>query len=51
MCVTMGVTVRHPHTEQVMSDNPAADKDWEGAEFRAQVRAKLPGRLSPGTLE
>ncbi|PTR12530.1 hypothetical protein C8J28_12430 [Cereibacter azotoformans] len=21
MCVTMGVTVRHPHTEQVMSDN------------------------------
>ena len=34
-----------------MSDNPAADKDWEEAEFRAQVLAKLPGQLSPGTIE
>ncbi len=31
-----------------MSDNPAADKDWEEAEFRAQVLAKLPDQLSPG---
>jgi hypothetical protein len=34
-----------------MSDNPAADKDWEEAEFRAQVLAKLPDQLSPGTVE
>ena len=34
-----------------MSDNPAADKDWEEAEFRAQVLSKLPEQLSPGTIE
>lgn len=34
-----------------MSDNPVADKDWREAEFRAQVLAKLPEQLSPGTIE
>ena len=34
-----------------MSDNPAADKDWEEAEFRVNMLAKLPEKLSPGTAE
>lgn len=34
-----------------MSDNFPADKDWEEAEVRAQVLAKLPEQLSPGAVE
>jgi len=34
-----------------MTDNFSADKDWEEAEFRAQVLAELPRQLSPGAVE
>lgn len=33
-----------------MSDNPAADEDWEEAEFRARVLAELPEQLSEGDV-
>lgn len=34
-----------------MSDNPVADKDWKEVEFRAQVLAELPERLSQSIVE
>jgi putative transposase len=34
-----------------MSDNPEADKDWEGAAFRAQVLAQLPAQLTRGEVD
>ena len=34
-----------------MSDNSAADKDWEEAEFRARVLAELPEQLSESDVE
>ncbi|MEM6663883.1 MAG: Mu transposase C-terminal domain-containing protein [Pseudomonadota bacterium] len=33
-----------------MSDNSAADKDWEEAEFRAKVLAELPEQLTEGDV-
>ncbi|WP_288397427.1 Mu transposase C-terminal domain-containing protein [Sulfitobacter pontiacus] len=33
-----------------MSDNLAADKDWEDAEFRARVLAELPEQLTEGDV-
>lgn len=33
-----------------MSDNSAADKDWEEAEFRANVLAELPEQLTEGDV-
>lgn len=34
-----------------MSDNFLADKDWEEAEYRAQVLAALPAQLAQGNVD
>ena len=34
-----------------MSDNFLADKDWEEAEYRAQVLAELPAQLTRGNVD